>query len=56
MNKHAYAMLLGIGIPTCMLFYGSVVLFSSRLRKNAGTLSFRGAAPPASPETSNTNQ
>jgi hypothetical protein len=28
MNEHAYAILLGIGIPTCLLFCGSVVLFS----------------------------
>jgi hypothetical protein len=28
MSEHAYAILLGIGIPTCLLFCGSVVLFS----------------------------
>lgn len=28
MDMHGYSMLLGIGAPTCMLFSGSVVLFS----------------------------
>jgi hypothetical protein len=28
MSEHAYAMLLGIGIPICLLFSGSLVLFS----------------------------
>ncbi len=27
MNEHSYAILLGIGIPACVLFSGSLVLF-----------------------------
>jgi hypothetical protein len=28
MNEHAFAMLIGIGTPACILFSGSIVLFS----------------------------
>lgn len=36
MNRHSYTMLLGIGIPACVLFGGSIVLFFKA--RNIGSL------------------